>query len=105
MKVDVEKKVAAYFDKFGVNAINLIIDRHELADRKRGLFTLRYVSEDKEKEKELTEQMNQLSSQIAEIDNRLEKMGITAKMRPSIVKDIKKAYPNGGWTSRFGEDF
>jgi len=99
-----EQKMANYVDLYGVDGINLVIQRHDLATQKRQFFTIRFMEKDPKKEAELTEEMDKLSEEIQLIDNELERIGIHSKNRPTIIKDIKKFCPDG-WFSGFGKGF
>lgn len=99
-----EQKMANYVDLYGVDGINLVIRRHDLASEKRTYFTIRFMEEDPEKETELTKEMDKLSEQIALIDKELESIGIHSKNRPQMIKDIKKYCPDG-WFTGFGKGF
>lgn len=95
-----EEKMREYVELYGIDGINLAIKRHQLASEKRDWFSVRYVSEDAEKERECTQRMAELSSKIEQLDNELERFGITSKNRPTITKTIKKHSPDG-WFSGF----
>lgn len=100
----IEQKMAEYLDLYGIDGINLVIKRHELASRKRQLFTIRFVEEDPEKELEVTKEMEKLTAEIEAIDNELETLGINSKNRPQMIKNIKKYCPQG-WFSGFAKEF
>lgn len=95
-----DKKIEEYLCIYGLDALNLVMERHDKADEKRMLFTIRYVENDEEKEREITKKMDELSGEIAVMDAKLLEYGVDSKIRPTIIKDIKKRYPDG-WRSGF----
>lgn len=107
MKMDVSSKFNKLVDEYGVQAINLCIERHDLSSHKRTLWTIQFAlykeNERKNKleiEKYKTE-IQELTEKIEEIDQKLLNYGITDKNRPSIIKIVKQANPDswfGGFT-------
>jgi len=99
------EKVKEYQEKYGVEALNLVIQRHILASEKRNWFSIRYVSEDPEIERECTEKMDELDKKIYKIDSQLLlHFGIDKNLRTQMIRSIKRAYPND-WMAGFVEDY
>lgn len=89
-----KRKETLRLDAYNISTLNLIIERHLLAAEKRTLFSIRFATDDKETEAKLTEEMDKLSIEISEIDEKLSLLGISDKQRTSLLKLIKKTYPN-----------
>ncbi|MDQ0808036.1 hypothetical protein [Priestia megaterium] len=96
----IQKKVQDYFAIYGKEVINLVVDRHNLSTEKRNWFAIRYAATDPEIEKECTEKMEQIDRMLYELDKQLLDSGIDDKTRTSIIRDIKKVYPEG-WMQGF----
>jgi len=80
---------------YGVEVINKIIERHNLATEKRTWFTIRFAESDPVKEKEYTETMEKLDEKIYKIDRELEDCyDVDSKLRTQIIRDIKKSRPD-----------
>lgn len=88
---------------YGVETLNLIIERHNLSEEKRTYFSVRFVEQDPIKEKEYTEMMDKLGEKIYKLDEKLYEAGIEPKERTQILRDIKKVYPDGEWLSGFSQ--
>lgn len=97
-----QQKMQMYIELYGVDGLNLVIKRHELAGQKRTWFSIRFASQDEEQEANCTKEMDKLSHEIDLLDKELERIGITQKNRPSITKDVKKYCPDG-WFTGFGK--
>jgi hypothetical protein len=98
------EKVKEYQEKYGVEVLNLVIERHNLSTEKRNWFSVRFVSEDPEFEKECTQKMDELDKKIYKIDSQLLlHFGIDKNLRTQMIRAIKKAYPND-WMAGFVED-
>lgn len=103
-KETAEDRFYEFVGLYGVEVINKIIDRHNLATEKRTLFTIRFAEEDPVKEKEYTEMMEKLDEKIYKIDRELEDCyDIDNKLRTQIIRDIKKARPDD-WFGGFVVD-
>lgn len=100
MAMDLNQKISMYVEKYGVETLNKIVERHELSTEKRMWFTIRFGSEDPEEQKQCTEKMEQLTKQIDLLDREIESKGVPKKSRPQMVKDLKKFSPDG-WFSGF----
>lgn len=97
-----EERINQYIHAYGIETLNLIVQRHDLMELKRTHFTIRYMEQDAEKEKELTLEMEKIQEQIDELDKQIEAAGVDPKKRPTIIKDLKKYYPND-WFGGFVE--
>jgi hypothetical protein len=97
-----EKKIEEYLKRYGVDGINKVIHRHDLSTEKRTWFTIRFASQDPQEEANCTEQMDNLTRLIDQLDQDLLVLGINEKNRPSIIKDLKKYSPDG-WSSGFAK--
>jgi hypothetical protein len=94
-------RIDGYIKAYGVEGLNKVIERHELAEEKRNWFSIRFAVEDEEMKEKCTAEMEKLTARIDEIDFELEKVyGVPSTKRPQIVKDLKKYQPNG-WSSGF----
>lgn len=98
-----EERINQYINAYGVETLNLIVQRHDLMELKRTHFTIRYLEQDPEEEEKLTLEMQKIQEKIDELDKQIEVSGVDPKKRPSIIKDLKKHYPDG-WFSGFVED-
>lgn len=98
-----QERIDAILEAFGVKVINLVIERHNLSTEKRMLFSVRFVEEDSEKEREYTEEMDKLTEKISMIDDELHRKGIEKNWRLQILRDIKKLYPDD-WHNGFAEE-
>ncbi|RAS90779.1 hypothetical protein A3863_07895 [Priestia endophytica] len=96
-------RVLEFFQIYGVDVINLIIERHHLSQEKRNWFAARYVEEDPENEKEYTKMMDNLTQKIYKLDEKLYNAGLDEKVRIQILRDIKKVYPDD-WMTGFAEE-
>lgn len=96
----VEERVGEYLDLYGVEVINLCVQRHNLANEKRSWFSIRFASDDPEQEKKCTKEMDKLSRELVKLDKQLLEKNIDSKTRTAIVRDIKKYRPQG-WTAGF----
>ncbi|MCP3033565.1 hypothetical protein LF817_19770 [Halobacillus sp. A1] len=92
VKISTESRLNTFYENYGVESINLIIDRHELSKEKRQWFAVRFASDDQEFEKECTKKMNELSKKIEEIDVELENKGIDNNLRTNTLKQLKKIF-------------
>lgn len=99
-KETAEDRVQKILDFKGVEVINLVIERHNLSELNRTYFVVRFAEEDESKEKEYTREMDEIREKINLIDEKLFNKGIEKKERLQILRDIKKAYPNG-WEQGF----
>ena len=99
-----EERLSNLVGRFGVEVLNLVIDRHQLSDEKRMYFSIRFVEENPEKEKEYTEKMDELTKNIYKLDEKLYNLGIQKNDRLQILRDVKKVYP-GEWESGFVKGF
>lgn len=80
---------------YGIEVINKIIERHNLASEKRNWFAIRLAETDPLKEKEYTETMEKLDQKIYKIDRELgDCYDIDDKIRMQIIRDIKKTRPD-----------
>ena len=98
-----EGRLDEFISVKGIKALNLIIERHHLANEKRTWFTIRFATDNPQEEKEHTENMKILDEKIGKIDNELicvYKVG--EKLRTQIIRDVKKIHPND-WMSGFVE--
>lgn len=106
-KETAEQRIQQYVEDYGVSVINRVMKRHDLAEEKRLLFTIRFGLTKEEKHDEasrITEQMNEWSKKIDEIDwELLSVYNINDKLRTGITRDIKKVYADD-WRSGFIED-
>lgn len=94
-KETVQDRLYEYVGIYGVEVINKIIERHNLATEKRTWFTIRFAEKNPMKEKEYTETMEKLDEKIYKIDRELRDCyDIDDKLRTQIIRDIKKARPD-----------
>lgn len=103
MDMKAKQDVENYLTKYGAEVLNLIVDRHNLANEKRSWFSIRYASQDEAIEKECTEKMEELDRMIYNLDVQLLDLGINEKNRTSMLRNIKKAYPDS-WMSGFAKE-
>lgn len=93
-----------YLHSYGVEALNLVIRRAKAAEWKRSLFSFRFKDNDEEREKKLTEMMNEVTIEIAELDNKMVMLyGIENKLRTQILRDLKKVRGDK-WDQEFAEE-
>lgn len=97
-----EERIRVLINHFGVEVVNLVIERHQLSSDKRNFFIVRWAEEDPEKEKKYTEEMDKLTKEISLIDEELYGKGIEKEWRLQILRDIKKVYPDQ-WEQGFVE--
>lgn len=103
VKKQLKDEVERYFTTYGTEVINLIVDRHNLANEKRSWFSIRFASQDPVQEKECTQKMEELDRLIYNIDGQLQDLGIDEKNRTTMLRNIKKAYPDT-WMSGFTKE-
>ncbi|MFJ7932646.1 hypothetical protein [Peribacillus sp. NPDC096448] len=94
-KETAKDRLYKFVEIYGVEVINKIIERHNLATEKRTWFTIRFAEKDPMIEKECTETMEKLDEKIYKIDRELgDCYDINDKLRTQIIRDIKKARPD-----------
>jgi len=97
--MDAEKKFYEVVNKYGIEGVNLCIERHHLTNDKRNFWGLQHqLWKDNPQKYEsdiasLKEQIDNISKKIEEIDIILRKYGINEKNRPQIIKIVKSFEP------------
>lgn len=109
---DNQYKLTLEVTKYGLEAINLCIERHHLANEKRTVWGTQYYlyktdqeansNEFKEEIDNLHKKVAEVTRKIEEVDAKLSMYGINEKERKKIIRLAKAAFPDE-WMVGFTE--
>ena len=103
---NVEYEMFLVHQKYGLKAINLVIERHNLAELNRSLYQYQhnlYKLSDPKYQAEIDktfEEMNKNKVKLSEIDQKIQKYGINKSERVRILK-LAKEYAIDSWYEGF----
>lgn len=106
--MDAKSKIANFTFKYGVEAVNLCIDRHNKSTEKRQMWSIQFImykNGDPSQKQDIEyyrTQIDELTKEINKIDEKLLKCGINEKERKSIIRAAKEGFPEN-WSQGFSQ--
>ena len=101
---DKQYKLQLLMIEYGLDAINMCIERHNLSEHKRSMWSLQYhlykidqeanANENAEDIDAIHKQIDEYTNKIEEIDKKLLKYGINDSERKKIIRLAKAAFPD-----------